>query len=77
MISSVKQKPVPNEALPSPTHRRTQMAQLSGPTEEDLSVYLAGFGIVAMEEIILVTQDRAFAPIASPEGSFEVQEALQ
>jgi hypothetical protein len=37
------------------------MAQLSGPTEEDLSVYLAGFGIVAMEKIVPVTQERVSA----------------
>ena len=53
------------------------MAQLLGPAEEHLGAYLAGSGIVAMEEIIPVTQDCPFALIAAPEGSFEVQEALQ
>ena len=53
------------------------MAQLLGPAEEHLGAYLAGFGIVAMEKIIPVAQGRPFAPIAAPEGSFEVQEALQ
>jgi hypothetical protein len=53
------------------------MAQLLGPAEEHLGAYFAGFGIVAMEKIIPVTQNCPFAPIAAPEGSFEVQETLQ
>ena len=77
VISGVKQKKIPYNALPASVHRGAQVPQFFDPIVEHRGPHLLGLWILAMEEVIPVAQGRCFERVTASEGPLDVKEPLQ